>query len=287
MIAPAWDSHACDEAASTSLAAAIGTSPVVARLLCQRGLSDPEIAARFLSPSLDHLHDPMRLADMGVAIDRLMAAIARKERIAIHGDYDVDGVTSTVILRRALEMLGADVVHFIPERLTDGYGLQPAALDRLHADGVSLVVSVDCGIRGADAARRARELGVDLIITDHHEPDAELPPALAVINPKRHDCAYPDKHLAGVGVALKVVQALCRRAGPRQLAAGLREGRRDRHAGRRRAARRRESRHREDRPRSPDARARTRSACARCSTCRASPARPSTATTSRSCSRRA
>src|SRR5206468_10447688 len=119
---------------------------------------------------------------------------------------------STVILRRALELLGADVVHFIPERLRDGYGLQPAAIDRLHAEGVALAISVDCGIRGADAARRARELGVDLIITDHHEPDTELPPALAVINPKRHDCNYPDKYLAGVGVALKLVQALCRRA---------------------------------------------------------------------------
>jgi single-stranded-DNA-specific exonuclease len=123
----------------------------------------------------------------------------------------VDGVTSTVILRRALELLGGDVVHFIPERLKDGYGLQPSAIERLHAEGVSLVVSVDCGIRGGDAARRARELGVDLIITDHHEPDAELPPALAVINPKRRDCTYPDKHLAGVGVALKLVQALCQR----------------------------------------------------------------------------
>ncbi|MGE3520652.1 MAG: single-stranded-DNA-specific exonuclease RecJ, partial [Vicinamibacterales bacterium] len=102
--------------------------------------------------------------------------------------------------------------HFIPERLRDGYGLQPASIERLHADGVGLIVSVDCGIRGADAARRARELGVDLIITDHHEPDLELPSALAVINPKRADCRYPDKHLAGVGVALKLVQALCRRA---------------------------------------------------------------------------
>jgi single-stranded-DNA-specific exonuclease len=210
-IAPRWDLLSCDDVATTALAEALGIAPIVARLLCQRGLSDPELAGRFLNPSLDHLHDPMLLADMGRAVDRIMAAIARKERIAIHGDYDVDGVTSTVILRRALEMLGADVVHFIPERLKDGYGLQPAAIDRLHADGVTLVVSVDCGIRGADAALRARELGVDLIITDHHEPDAELPHALAVINPKRHDCAYPDKYLAGVGVALKLVQALCRR----------------------------------------------------------------------------
>jgi single-stranded-DNA-specific exonuclease len=210
-IGPRWDLLGGDDAATTALAESLGIAPIVARLLCQRGFSDPEMARRFLNPSLEHLHDPMLLADMGRAVERILAAIARKERIAIHGDYDVDGITSTVILRRALEMLGADVVHFIPERLKDGYGLLPAAIERLHADGVQLIISVDCGIRGADAARRAQELGVDLIITDHHEPDAELPPALAVINPKRHDCSYPDKYLAGVGVALKLVQALCRR----------------------------------------------------------------------------
>lgn len=212
-VPPRWEPIACDEAQAARLAAALGVPPVVARLLCQRGLAGEEAAARFLRPSLDHLHDPMALADMGVAVERLLAAVARKERVAVHGDYDVDGVTSTVILRRALELVGADVVHFIPERLRDGYGLQPAAIERLRADGVSLVVSADCGIRGADAARRARALGVDLIVTDHHEPDAELPPALAVINPKRRDCSYPDKDLAGVGVALKLVQALCRRSG--------------------------------------------------------------------------
>ena len=213
IVGPRWQTIACNDAAATNLAAALGIAPIVARLLCQRGLSDPEQASRFLHPSLDQLHDPFALADMRVAVDRILAAIARREKIAIHGDYDVDGITSTVILRRALELLGADVVHFIPERLKDGYGLQPAAIERLHADGVALVVSVDCGIRGADAARRARELGVDLIVTDHHEPDAELPPAHAVINPKRHDCGYPDKSLAGVGVALKLVQALCAQSG--------------------------------------------------------------------------
>ncbi len=210
---PRWDHLGCDEAAAVTLASALGVAPIVARLLCQRGLGDPDEARRFLNPSLDQLHDPMRLADMPRAVERIHAAISRKERIAIHGDYDVDGITSTVILRRTLELLGGDVIHFIPERLKDGYGLQPAAIDRLHAEGVSLVVSVDCGIRGAEAARRANELGVDLIVTDHHEPDTELPPALAVINPKRHDCTYPDKNLAGVGVALKLVQALCRRSG--------------------------------------------------------------------------
>src|SRR5471032_2910336 len=175
-IGPRWDTLICDEPSAIALAAALGVSPVVARLLCQRGLSDPEQADRFLNPSLDQLHDPMRLTDMGVAVDRIMGAIARKEKIAIHGDYDVDGVTSTVILRRALELLGGDVIHFLPERLRDGYGLQPVAIERLHADGVALIISVDCGIRCAEAGRRARELGVDLIITDHHEPDAELPP---------------------------------------------------------------------------------------------------------------
>jgi single-stranded-DNA-specific exonuclease len=208
-----WQHLPCDDTQTILLAGALNLHPTVARLLCMRGLSDPEAANRFLNPSLDHLHDPFKLRDMTTAVERLEKALAQRERIAVHGDYDVDGITSTVILRRALEMLGGTVVHFIPERLRDGYGLQPAAIERLHADGVGLVVSVDCGIRGTEAARRARELGLDLIITDHHEPEDALPEAVAVINPKRHDCTYPDKHLAGVGVALKLVQALCTRAG--------------------------------------------------------------------------
>ena len=203
----------CDDGAVQQLTAELGVSPVAARLLCIRGLGNLDEARRFLSPSLDDLHDPFGLTDMRPAVERILGAIERRERIAIHGDYDVDGVTSTVILRRALELLGADVTHFIPERLRDGYGLQPASLDRLHADGVQLVISVDCGIRGVEAALHAKALGLDLIITDHHEPDTALPDAFAVINPKRHDCTYPDKNLAGVGVALKVVQALCTKAG--------------------------------------------------------------------------
>jgi single-stranded-DNA-specific exonuclease len=208
-----WQHLPCNEDDALGLAAALNLHPTVARLLCMRGLSDPAVADRFLNPSLDHLHDPFLLADMDRAVTRLERALASGERIAVHGDYDVDGITSTVILRRALEMLGGKVMHFIPERLRDGYGLQPAAIDRLHAEGVDVIVSVDCGIRGTEAARRARELGLDLIITDHHEPEGTLPDAVAVINPKRHDCTYPDKHLAGVGVALKLVQALCTRAG--------------------------------------------------------------------------
>jgi single-stranded-DNA-specific exonuclease len=208
-----WEPLPCDDGAIARLIGDLKVSPLTARLLCIRGLGDPDCARRFLAPSLEDLHDPFALAGMHDAVARILAAIERKERIAIHGDYDVDGVTSTVILRRALELLGGDVTHFIPERLRDGYGLQPAALERLHAAGVRLVISVDCGIRAGEAADRARELGLDLIITDHHEPDTELPRAVAVINPKRHDCGYPDKNLAGVGVALKLVQALCTRSG--------------------------------------------------------------------------
>ncbi len=208
-----WKSRPCDEATALRLQAELGLSPVIARLLAIRGHGEPEQAARFLKPSLSHLLDPWLLTDLGPAVDRLLAATTRRERIVVHGDYDVDGVTSTVILRRALELLGADVTHFIPERLRDGYGLQPATIDRLHADGARVIVSVDCGIRAPDAARRARELGIDLIITDHHEPDSELPQALAVVNPKRFDCPYPDKNLAGVGVALKLVQGLCQKTG--------------------------------------------------------------------------
>jgi single-stranded-DNA-specific exonuclease len=213
MINRIWESVQCDDGHARVLALELGVSPVTARLLCIRGMGAIEDARRFLAPRLEDLHDPFALADMATAVDRILAAIAAKERIAVHGDYDVDGVTSTVILRRALELLGADVVHFIPERFRDGYGLQPATIDRLHGDGIHLIISVDCGIRADEAATRARELGIDLIITDHHEPGASLPKALAVINPKRHDCTYPDKNLAGVGVALKLVQALCGRTG--------------------------------------------------------------------------
>jgi single-stranded-DNA-specific exonuclease len=213
MVSYVWEELSCEDAPVRLLSEALGIAPLLARLLCLRGLTTPDAADRFLHPSLDHLHDPFRLEGMRAAVDRLLRAIANGERIVIHGDYDVDGITATVILRRTLEMLGADVGHFVPERLRDGYGLNAPAIERLHAEGVRLIVSVDCGIRGTDAGRRARELGVDLIITDHHEPDDELPAAVAIINPRQPSCTYPDKNLAGVGVALKLVQALCARSG--------------------------------------------------------------------------
>jgi single-stranded-DNA-specific exonuclease len=208
MVRKVWDDVPSDEASVTRLVVALGVPEVVARLLHQRGLSDPEAAQRFLEPRLSHLHDPFLLTDMRPAVDRLRQAIATRERVVIHGDYDADGITSTAMLFRALEMQGANVGHFVPDRMRDGYGLQPETVEQLAAQGARLIVSVDCGIRASEAARRARSLGVDLIITDHHEPEAELPQAVAVINPKRPDCPYPEKYLAGAGVALKLVQAL-------------------------------------------------------------------------------
>jgi len=208
-----WKLPDIEQSAVTNLSISCGVSPLVARLLLIRGIDTPEKALRFLNPTIEHLHDPFELTGIHAAVDRLIAAIDSQERIAIHGDYDADGITSTVILRRALELLNGNVIHFIPERIRDGYGLQAENIDRLHTRGVRVVISVDCGIRSAEAGDRAAELGIDLIITDHHEPEGALPKALTVINPKRPDCLYPNKELAGVGVTLKLVQALCIRTG--------------------------------------------------------------------------
>lgn len=213
MVRKIWEDVPADEARIRDLAGALTVPPVIARLLVQRGFVDAESADRFLNPQLSHLHDPWLLTDMRPAVDRIRQAIAARERIMIHGDYDADGITSTAMLRRALEVLGADVGHFVPDRMKDGYGLQPDTIARLAADGARLIVSVDCGIRASEAADHARALGVDLVITDHHEPDAGLPRAVAVINPRRPDCRYPEKSLAGAGVALKLVQALLQEAG--------------------------------------------------------------------------
>ena len=208
-----WNHLDCDRPLVEQLQRELSLHPTVARLLVQRGLEDPAAARRFLHPSLDDLHSPSRLTDLDRAAERLLGAVARRESVAVHGDYDADGISSTAMLHRALELLDGDVTHFIPERLQDGYGLRAETVERLHARGIRVIVSVDCGIRSLAAARRARELDVDLIVTDHHEPDTTLPPAFAVLNPRRPDCAYPDKNLAGVGVAFKLVQALCQRSG--------------------------------------------------------------------------
>ena len=183
--------------------------PLLRQALFNRGLSDDASARAYLRGEPGINTDPFQMTDMGPAIERIQFAIRNHEPIAIYGDYDVDGVTATALLVETLTKLGADVRGYIPNRFDEGYGLNNHALDELKADGVKLVITVDCGIRSPDEAHHARALGLDLVISDHHHPDNDnLPPALAVINPKRHGDAYPDKDLAGVGIAYKIAEAL-------------------------------------------------------------------------------
>jgi single-stranded-DNA-specific exonuclease len=185
----------------------------VAAVLAGRGYRDPEAAQEFLFPSLDSLHDPLQMRDMDRAVARILDAIGRDERILIYGDYDVDGACSIVILKKAIEILGGRAEHYIPHRVREGYGMRMEIIEQAALDGVRLLVSVDTGIRASQVVQKAQQAGMDVIITDHHLPDAELPPALAVLNPNRPDCPYPNKHLCGAGVTLKLVEALFRNSG--------------------------------------------------------------------------
>ncbi len=196
------------EGAVRELAAELRIQPVTAGVLLSRGLSDPDAARRFLTPGLEHLHDPLLLTSMRDAVARIQAAIAAKQKILIYGDYDVDGTVSVVILKKAIEMAGGEASFHVPHRLKEGYGMRADVIERAAAMGIALIVSVDTGIRASEVVREARERGIDVIITDHHLPEAELPPALAVLNPNRRDCGYPDKNLCGAGVAFKLVHAL-------------------------------------------------------------------------------
>jgi single-stranded-DNA-specific exonuclease len=191
-----------------ALAAALRIGLPVARVLLAREICDADSARRFLRPSLDDLHEPAKLRGMTEAVERLGRAVRSGEKILIYGDYDVDGTTSVVILTKAIEMAGGAASFFVPHRLRDGYGMRSEVVEKAAAEGVKLIISVDTGIRAAEVVRRANELAIDVIITDHHLPEAELPAALAVLNPNRPDCGYPDKNLCGVGVAFKLVQAL-------------------------------------------------------------------------------
>ena len=194
--------------AAARLVSALGICAPAARVLCARGLSEPEAARRFLSPAASDLHDPYLLQDMDRAAPRLARAIEQRERILLYGDYDVDGTTALVVLKKAIDLAGGDATCYVPHRLRDGYGMKSEVVVAAAADGVSLIVSVDTGIRANDVVRHAAGLGIDVIVTDHHLPQAELPPALAVLNPNRPDCAYPEKNLCGAGVALKLADAL-------------------------------------------------------------------------------
>ncbi|HXE62481.1 MAG TPA: DHH family phosphoesterase, partial [Bryobacteraceae bacterium] len=208
-----WRFPKPDLQAIASLAAELGLPAAAAQILIARGFGDRVRADQFLDPRLDDLYDPFLLRDMDRAVARIEVAIARGERIEIHGDYDVDGVTSTVIVKKALELIGAEAGWHIPHRLHDGYGMQTAAVEEAAARGVKLIISVDNGIRAGAAIARAVELGVETVVTDHHLPESELPPAVAIVNPNRADCDYPNPNLCGAGVAFKLTHALLSRAG--------------------------------------------------------------------------
>jgi single-stranded-DNA-specific exonuclease len=204
-----WERRGGLEAGPTQqLAAALGVSPLVATVLAQRGISGAEAGRLFLDSRLAAMPDPMGMKDMDRAVARLARAVRAQEPIAVHGDYDVDGITGTALLVEALRSFGATVDYFIPLRLKDGYGLSGEALKRAAAGGAKVAVSVDCGVSASGEALLARELGLDLIITDHHQPPETLPEALAVVNPCRKDCAFPAKNLSGVGVAFMLLVAL-------------------------------------------------------------------------------
>ncbi|HEX2978843.1 MAG TPA: DHH family phosphoesterase, partial [Anaerolineaceae bacterium] len=188
---------------------ALGDYPAYLRqILFNRGVKDATEACRYLACEPPDCTDAYLLKDMQIAVDRLAHAIRRQEPIAVYGDYDADGVTATALLVEALQALGGKAKEYIPNRFDEGYGLNVEALDGLAASGVHLVITVDCGIRSLKEAEHARAAGIDLIITDHHHPIDAIPCAVAVINPKQPGDTYPDKDLAGVGVAYKLAQAL-------------------------------------------------------------------------------
>lgn len=210
-----WTIRKHDADAVNRLAAELRVKPLVAALLIARGLDCLDKASTFLNPCPDHLHDPYLLKGMTEAVARIQAAIKAKEKILIWGDYDVDGTTGTVLLRRMFRLLGVETEFHVPNRFTEGYGINIPALEEAKNRGVSLVISVDCGIRSFEPLEWAAENGLDVIVTDHHLSDEVRgnPPAVAVVNPNQPDCPYPDKHLAGVGVAFKLAHALLREAG--------------------------------------------------------------------------
>src|SRR2546423_1430492 len=218
-----WAVRGYDEAQARTLAAESGLSTVVAGLLHARGYETSAAVARLLHPTFDQLHDPALMLGMNDAVTRVLRAIDAGEPILVYGDYDVDGTTGTVVLRRALGLLGARTGFHVPHRFTEGYGIRQDVLERAHADGYKLVISVDCGIRAHEPLEWARAAGLDVIVTDHHLPDETegAPPAFAVLNANQRGDNYPDKHLAGVGVAFKLAHALLRARGGGHLMQGF------------------------------------------------------------------
>jgi len=198
-----------------------GLPPLIAQLIFNRGLADPSQLESFIAADKRLSGDPFLLSDMHQAVARIYQALLSGENIAIYGDFDADGITATAIMVKGLSILEGKPVPYIPHRLTEGHGLKAAALQKLYQQGASLVVTVDCGITGLTEIQKVRKLGLDIVITDHHTPPAELPPAIAVVNPKLPDSKYPFSELAGVGVAFKLLQALFQSIGKEKQIDGL------------------------------------------------------------------
>jgi single-stranded-DNA-specific exonuclease len=183
-------------------------SPLTAQVLANRGINQIDQAYQFLHPSLSHLHSPLLMKDMDKAVDRVIQALSKREKVLIYGDYDVDGITSAAILILFFQSLQFPHRYYIPHRIEKGYGLHLDSVVKFAQQGVKLIITADCGISDMDAVKRGREMGVDVIITDHHEVPEEIPPACAVLNPKQRDCSFPFKSLAGVGVIFNLIIAL-------------------------------------------------------------------------------
>lgn len=202
-----------DPAVAAGLREELGVPLEVATILAGRGLCSYEECERFFRPKPAHFHDPFLFDGMERAVARILAAAESDELVVVHGDYDVDGVTATTLLVRVLRHLGVRCDYYLPDRLTEGYGMSSTGVDAISSNGATLIITVDCGITACREVARAAAAGIDVIVTDHHEPGKSLPDALAVLNPKAPGCEYPDKNLAGVGVALKLCQAIVRARG--------------------------------------------------------------------------
>jgi len=202
-----------NEEAVSALAAKLHVPHIIAQILSRRGINDEEGAYKFFNPALDQLYDPFLLKDMDKAVDRLRRAVLSNEKILIYGDYDVDGITSVSFLYLLLKEVGANISYYIPDRQIEGYGLSEQGIAVAREQNAELIVTVDCGITGHQEVEHALAEGIDVIITDHHEPSLTMPNASAVVDPKRRDCSYPFKQLAGVGVAYKLAQGLLIRLG--------------------------------------------------------------------------
>ena len=199
--------------AAKELAEKIGMSPVMAGLLIQRGIKTESAAKRFFRPMLNELIDPFLMNDMDVAVDRLNDAMGRKERIMVYGDYDVDGCTAVALVYKFLQQFYSNIDYYIPNREEEGYGVSKKGIDFAAETGVKLIIVLDCGIKAVEEIAYAKEQGIDFIICDHHVPDEVMPPAVAILNPKRDDSTYPFKHLCGCGVGFKFMQAFAKNNG--------------------------------------------------------------------------